>query len=57
MKDKVMAQIFIEFVVPDIVYGEYEEIVRDFEKKLSALHGLTFDSYQKREFWTDEIPF
>ena len=52
-----MKQIFIEFVVLDIVYDEYERILIDFEQSLVKIHGLTDDSLQVREFTIDEIPF
>lgn len=57
MKDTTMKQIFIEFVIPDTVYKNYEEIIQEFTEKVSSLHGLTFDSFQVREFELDEIPF
>ena len=56
-KETTMKQIFIEFVVPDVVEAEYRNIYNEFEKKISALHGLTYDSFQAREFDIDEIPF
>ena len=57
MKDTTMKQIFIEFVIPDTVYKDYEEIIQEFTERISALHGLTYDSFQVREFPLDEIPF
>ena len=57
MKEKTMKQIFMEFVIPDIVYKDYEKILQGFLTELSALHGLTYDSIQVREFELDEIPF
>ena len=56
-KESTMKQIFIEFVVPNVVEAEYRNIYNEFEKKISALHGLTYDSFQVREFELDEIPF
>ena len=52
-----MQQVFIEFVIPNMVYGKYKKILQAFGKKISALHGLTYDSFQVREFTVDEIPF
>ena len=52
-----MKQVFIEFVVPEVVNGDYEKIYTEFEKKITALHGLTDDSFEVREFEVDEIPF
>lgn len=52
-----MKQVFIEFVVPDICYKDYERILSDFAQSLINLHGLTRDSLQMREFDMDEIPF
>lgn len=57
MEDKKMKQIFIEFVIPDICYKDYEKILADFALSLDNLHGLTRDSFQVREFEVDEIPF
>lgn len=57
MKEMTMKQIFIEFVIPDMVYKDYEEIIQEFTERISNLHGLTYDSYQVREFEIDEIPF
>lgn len=57
MKEKTIKQIFMEFVIPDIVYKDYEKILQGFLTELSALHGLTYDSIQVREFDVDEIPF
>lgn len=52
-----MTQVFIEFAVPDMVYKRYKRMLQTFSKKISALHGLTYDSFQVREFTVDEIPF
>ena len=52
-----MKQVFIEFVIPDICYKDYQKILADFALSLDALHGLTRDSFQVREFEMDEIPF
>lgn len=57
MEDTTMKQIFVEFVIPDIVYKDYEKIIQEFTERISALHGLTYDSFQVREFPLDEIPF
>ena len=57
MNEPKMKQVFVEYVIPDIVYGEYEKLFHEFCEKLGRLHGLTFDSFQVREFEIDEIPF
>ena len=56
-KEPKMKQVFIEFVIPDICYKDYQKILADFALSLDALHGLTRDSFQVREFEVDEIPF
>ena len=56
-KEPKMKQVFIEFVIPDICYKDYKKILADFAISLDALHGLTRDSFQVREFDMDEIPF
>jgi hypothetical protein len=57
MKETTMKQVFIEFVIPDICYKDYQKILEDFALSLDDLHGLTRDSFQVREFEMDEIPF
>lgn len=57
MEEKKMKQVFVEFVIPDIVYDQYEGIIQEFTNNICALHGLTYDSFQVREFEVDEIPF
>lgn len=57
MEEHTMKQVFMEFVIPDIVYKDYEKILQGFLAEISALHGLTYDSIQVREFDVDEIPF
>ena len=52
-----MKQVFIDFVIPDICYKDYQKILSDFALSLYALHGLTRDSFQVRQFEMDEIPF
>lgn len=52
-----MKQIFIEFVIPDEVYDQYEGILQEFINNISVLHGMTYDSIQVREFEQEEIPF
>lgn len=56
-KEPKMKQVFIEFVIPDIVYDQYEGIIQEFTNNICTLHGLTYDSFQVREFEVDEIPF
>lgn len=55
--DNKMKQIYIGFVIPDIVYKDYEKILQGFLQDVGALHGLTYDSIEVREFVIDEIPF
>ena len=57
LSETTMKQVFIEFVIPDICYKDYERILSDFEQSLIDLHGLTRDSLQIREFDMNEIPF
>lgn len=40
MEDTTMKQIFVEFVIPDIVYKDYEKIIQEFTERISALHGV-----------------
>ena len=56
-EERKMKQVFIEFVIPDIVYDQYERIIQKFTNDICSLHGLTYDSFQVREFEVDEIPF
>lgn len=56
-KEPKMKQVFIEFVIPDIVYDQYDGVIQEFTNNICALHGLTYDSFQVREFEVDEIPF
>lgn len=44
-KEPKMKQVFIEFVIPDICYKDYQKILADFALSLDALHGLTRDSF------------
>lgn len=57
MEEHTMKQVFIEFVIPDAVYKDYEKILQDFLTELSGLHGLIYDNIQVREFDVNEIPF